>query len=184
MSSISSLLSANSMAADAATRETVSMVPSAGFITALYAESTPFLSAAAKLLLSANSKSRSPFEIPLNMSESMTPELPLAPLKTAEATVSAQSLTDSKFLSLSATQAAVIVRPMLVPVSPSGTGKTLRSFITSLFCSSLSLELSIIFLNSSALICFIKATSSGYILDSVYNHIVEIELYAFYIESR
>ena len=124
----SSWVSAAFCAASLALRITVKIVPSVGFITALYAASTPSLNALARSFAPAEVKPLKPFEKPLKISESITPELPLAPLKRAEAHFAEASstvqLSSSAAISLAA---AVIVILILVPVSPSGTGKTLSA---------------------------------------------------------
>ena len=117
------------VAASAARRETVRIVPSAGFMTALYAASTPSVRAAANPAASAVSIPFMRFEIPLKSRESITPEFPLAPLSIAEAVVFAASPTVCASLARRSFAAFPIVMPMFVPVSPSGTGKTLSSFI-------------------------------------------------------
>ncbi|CUP12572.1 Uncharacterised protein [Flavonifractor plautii] len=59
----------------------------------------------------------------------MTPELPRAPRSRAEALVAAASPTVWGCLLRSSAAAVPRVRLMLVPVSPSGTGKTFSSLI-------------------------------------------------------
>ena len=104
------------------------MVPSVGFITALYAAATPRDSAFAMSLASAVSLPSRPLEKPLNNSERMTPEFPLAPRSNAEAAFLETCSTVGSSLSVSSSRlAALIVIDMLVPVSPSGTGKTLSA---------------------------------------------------------
>ena len=68
--------------------------------------------------------------IPRNSSDRITPELPRAPRSIAPATQSAAAATESKLRLRSSAAALLMVRPMLVPVSPSGTGKTFRSLMT------------------------------------------------------
>ena len=120
---------AASTAAAAARRETVSMVPSAGFITALYAASTPSDSAPANSAAPAVSMPLRRRDMPRNSSDRITPELPRAPRSSADATQEAAASIASKLFFLSSAAALFMVRLMLVPVSPSGTGKTLRSLI-------------------------------------------------------
>jgi len=74
--------------------------------------------------------------IPRNSSDKMTPELPRAPRSSALAAQSATAPTVSVCLRPSSMAAEFIVRLMFVPVSPSGTGKTLSSLIFCLFSSS------------------------------------------------
>ena len=80
----------------------------------------------------------------------MTPELPLAPLSRAEETQSAAAAIVSKFFLRSSVAALFMVSPMLVPVSPSGTGKTFRSFIIWVFAARAASAQSIISLNAAA----------------------------------
>ena len=85
-------------------------------------------SAAASCVPSASTVSSRPFEKPRNRRERITPELPLAPRSMAEAAVFATLAVVS--LSASACMASLpapIVMDIFVPVSPSGTGKMLRS---------------------------------------------------------
>ena len=68
-------------------------------------------------------------ENPRNSKDRITPELPRAPRSRAEAVAPAAWPTVSQcFLRISAA-AAPMVRVMLVPVSPSGTGNTFRSLM-------------------------------------------------------
>ena len=64
----------------------------------------------------------------------MTPELPRAPRSRAPAVMEAAWPTEEAPPLRSSAAAVPMVRLMLVPVSPSGTGKTLRSLICC-FCS-------------------------------------------------
>ena len=114
-----------------AVRITVRIVPSVGFMTALYAEELPCSSAEAIAAPSASSRPLSPLEIPRNMSERITPELPLAPRSRPEATqlATAETLSLSS-LTLTSREALVMVMDIFVPVSPSGTGKTLSASIS------------------------------------------------------
>ena len=110
------------------------MVPSAGFITALYAASTPSDSAPANSAAPAVSMPLRRRDIPRNSSDRITPELPRAPRSSAEAVVSAAFASVGSLSFASSFIAAVMVIDMFVPVSPSGTGKTFSSLICS-FCS-------------------------------------------------
>ena len=65
----------------------------------------------------------------------MTPELPRAPMSAPWASFAAMTLADVSLLSAMPRIAACMVADMLEPVSPSGTGKTLRALIASR-CSS------------------------------------------------
>ena len=60
----------------------------------------------------------------------MTPELPRAPRSMALAAQSAAAVRVGKSRFLSSAAAAPMVSDMLVPVSPSGTGKTFSSLIS------------------------------------------------------
>ena len=73
--------------------------------------------------------SLSPWAKPRKISEVITPELPLAPRSIAEAVIPAASPAQVPSKSSSAATAALTVIDIFVPVSPSGTGKILRSFI-------------------------------------------------------
>ena len=79
-----------------ARRDTVSMVPSAGFMTALYAASTPSLSAPANSTAPAVSMPLRRFAMPRNSSDSITPELPRAPRSSPDETQSAALSMDVK----------------------------------------------------------------------------------------
>ena len=57
--------------------------------------------------------------------------MPRAPRSRAEAVMEAASDTDTGWFFFSSVAAVWIVRLMLVPVSPSGTGKTFRSLMAS-----------------------------------------------------
>ena len=121
-------ISAAEVPTSAPRRETVRIVPSVGFITALYADSTPIERAFTRAVPSASSIPSSPFEKPRNNNERITPEFPLAPLSIDDAAVLEISPTvaSSPALRSSATAAEMVI-DMFVPVSPSGTGKILRS---------------------------------------------------------
>ena len=74
--------------------------------------------------------------MPRNSKDKMTPELPRAPRSRAEAVIEAAcSIVSGVFFRSSAT-AAAIVMDILVPVSPSGTGKTFSALMSSLLFSS------------------------------------------------
>ena len=83
-----------------------------------------------------------PFEKPLKTRERITPEFPLAPLRSAEAIVLATAEhSTSSFISFSSARALPIVMDIFVPVSPSGTGNTLSSstdfFLFVMLCAAL-----------------------------------------------
>ena len=66
--------------------------------------------------------------MPLNSRESITPELPLAPLSMAAAALAATSPAPAVSGSFkSSSEAAPMVMDIFDPVSPSGTGKIFRS---------------------------------------------------------
>ena len=142
--------SAACAAASDARRDTVSMVPSAGFMTALYAASTPSLSAPANSTAPAVSMPLRRFAMPRNSSDSITPELPRAPRSSPDETQSAALSMDVKLRFLSSLAALLSVRHIFVPVSPSGTGKTFSSFICCIFAWSAASAHSIISLNAAA----------------------------------
>ena len=138
--------SSDSIAAASAaeTRETVRMVPSVGFMTALYAASTPPFSAAANSAPSQISQPLRVLEKPRNRSDKITPELPRAPRSMAEAILSAVLVSVSSPALRSSSAAAFRVMLILVPVSPSGTGKTFSSLICCLWFSTEAAALRII----------------------------------------
>ena len=68
---------------------------------------------------------------PRNSRERITPELPLAPRSRAEAVTEAACSTVAGLDLRSSVTAVPMVMDILVPVSPSGTGKT---FSSSTFC--------------------------------------------------
>ena len=109
-------------------RATVRIVPSVGFMTDLYAASTPSFSAAESSAASAVSFPERPFESPLKISERITPEFPRAPRSIADAAVFATSpAVAPSGVFLSSATAFFIVMDIFVPVSPSGTGNTFSS---------------------------------------------------------
>ena len=75
----------------------------------------------------------------------MTPELPLAPRRSAEAVISAALVSVTFSARRSSVLAAFSVMLMFVPVSPSGTGKTFSSLICCLWISMEAAALRIIF---------------------------------------
>ncbi len=114
---------AASPAASEAIRMTVKIVPSVGFITALYAASTPSENAFAIAFPSASSSPLNAFEKPLNIRERITPLFPRAPRKRAEAQrAEASPIVQSSARTAISLAAAPIVILIFVPVSPSGTG--------------------------------------------------------------
>ena len=103
------------------------MVPSVGLTTALYALSTPFLSASARSMTLAVFLSLRPSAIPAKSWDKMTPELPLAFISIPEAILDDVSPMELSFMSSKAPIPPSIVRLMFSPVSPSGIGNTFRS---------------------------------------------------------
>ena len=67
----------------------------------------------------------------------MTPELPRAPLSAPRAAAAATTETSALSTAESSLTALIMVRDMLVPVSPSGTGKTFSASTAALLCSSI-----------------------------------------------
>ncbi|OQA70780.1 MAG: hypothetical protein BWY35_02396 [Firmicutes bacterium ADurb.Bin248] len=120
-------------ASSAITRATVRIVPSLGFMTALYAVSAPERSA---LMSKAQSMSSAPSIAraqPRSIWLNMTPEFPRAPFRAPRAIAFAMSPTlIAGFCCISLT-AEVIVCDMFVPVSPSGTGNTFSASTLSRF---------------------------------------------------
>ena len=130
--------SANSLALTAPPLATVRMVPSLGFITALYAVSTAFSKAEASMGMVISSYSLTPLVKPRNNWDNITPELPLAPRKEPEEIALHKEVMSKSPISCKADTslaADIIVRVILVPVSPSGTGKTFNSLIHSFLLS-------------------------------------------------
>ena len=113
-----------------ASRATVRMVPSVGVMTDEYACSTPRRSALPKVTASAESTSSRPFAVPAKNWERMTPELPRAPksIPCEKVFITVARLSVSVFSN--ARIPLSMVRRILSPVSPSGTGNTL-SLLTS-----------------------------------------------------
>ena len=114
---------------------TVSMVPSFGFMTALYAVSVPLTMALARVVVSISVTDFISFVNPLKSCERITPELPLAPLKEPEEMAFASWSMVGFSNSATSLAAAMIVSVIFVPVSPSGTGNTFSSLIQSFLAS-------------------------------------------------
>ena len=113
---------------------TVRMVPSVGCPTARYASFVPERIALAISLESALSSPLKDFAIPRKNSDRMAPELPRAARRTFSATRPAASerVPGSTWIS----RTGFMVRLILMPVSPSGTGNTLRLLISVFWLSS------------------------------------------------
>ena len=119
---------ASCCACSPASLATVRMVPSVGFITALYAAVTPIDNAFAMSFASASCLPSKPLEKPRNSRERITPEFPLAPRSKAEAAFLATCSTVGSSRRVSSSRfAALMVIDIFVPVSPSGTGNTLSA---------------------------------------------------------
>ena len=120
----SSIFDAHSSAFSDTLLITVSIVPSTGSLTALYAVSFALESACATSTDKSFVFSPIPFKNPVITWESIVPEFPLAPIKTASSTVSIKSFIE--VFSLVFSSISVIIEfkviAMLLPVSPSGTG--------------------------------------------------------------
>ena len=127
--------SAISAAFTAASRATVRMVPSFGFITALYAVSTAFSIAAAITTASISLCPLVPLVKPRRSWERITPELPLAPRREPDEIALASVSISGSVRLLTSDAADIIVIVIFVPVSPSGTGNTFSSLIHSFFAS-------------------------------------------------
>ena len=154
-SSMSSVSSATSAALSDTPFATVRIVPSFGFITALYAVSVALCVA---LAMSSTVKLSSPdisFVNPLNSCERITPELPLAPLNEPVAIAFASVSISGTAIAPTSFAADIIVSVILVPVSPSGTGNTFKSLIHSFFASRFFAPARNIFCKSAASIVFV-----------------------------
>ncbi len=128
--------SASSLALSAAPFATVRIVPSLGFMTALYAVSTALSKASAHSATVTSLFSRAILQKPRKSWDMMTPEFPLAPRRDPEE-MALQIAFISAFSPRPVTSrtAETTVMVMLVPVSPSGTGNTFSSLIQALFAS-------------------------------------------------
>ena len=150
ISIMSSVCFAFSIAACADSLATVKIVPSTGFITALYAVSTPCEKACANSLAFTVSFPSIALEKPRKSWDRITPELPLAPIKRplAKSLLISSTRSDSDNDTRSAPE--VKDKFMFVPVSPSGTGKTFNEFTYSAFSCRRSCATSTIALKSLA----------------------------------
>ena len=118
------------------TRITVKIVPSFGFVTALYAIVAPSCIAFAKSFVVISFKFFVTEQKPLKICEVITPLFPRAP-RSAPFEKASESDARSLFIHLFTSPTAdFIVKNIFVPVSPSGTGNTFNESIYSLFCSS------------------------------------------------
>src|SRR3984957_15632109 len=134
---MSSVVAAAAAAAEAASRTTVRMVPSVGFMTARYATAEASVIARATPLASRWARWADPCAKPRRICERMTPLFPRAPMsEPCAAAASTESAASGIGASRASSTAERSVRYMFEPVSPSGTGKTLRSLISCWFASS------------------------------------------------
>ena len=147
-------------------RETVRTVPSAGFITALYAADTPSCIAAANWAASAVSCPFRLLDTPRNSRERITPEFPRAPRRRAEAVVLAAWATVSGSDAFSSVTAAAMVMDIFVPVSPSGTGNTFRSLMACFWAVMAAAPWRIIRLNSAPVICSVMSGPPYSVMES------------------
>src|SRR3984957_5127706 len=123
--------------AAAASRTTVRIVPSVGFMTARYATAAASLSAAATPCASIRERCATPWAKPRRICDRITPLLPRAPMSDpCAAAARTESTAEGAGASPASSTADRSVRYMFEPVSPSGTGKTLRSLISCWFASS------------------------------------------------
>ena len=137
------------------------MVPSFGFITALYAVSTARSMAAARARASRLSAFFTLFVNPLKSWERITPEFPLAPRRDPEEIAFARVSISNSSRELTSEAADMIVMVMFVPVSPSGTGKPFSSLIHSFFASKFLAPARNILASVFASMVFILTTSSS-----------------------
>ena len=139
----------------AITRITVKIVPSFGFVTALYAIFAPSCIAFANTFVVISLTFAVSEQKPLKIWEVITPLFPLAPFNAPfeKALLKASRLfvihCDTSFT------ADFIVKNIFVPVSPSGTGNTLSESTYFLFCSRRLAPATIIFRNVAPFIVFI-----------------------------
>ena len=133
----SSVVSASSAAFWEAPFATVRIVPSFGFITALYAVAVARSHALARIDVSISSCSRISFVNPRRSWERMTPEFPRAPLSDPDEIAFAMASIFGFSKAFTSFAADMIVSVIFVPVSPSGTGNTFSSLMISFFASRL-----------------------------------------------
>ena len=105
------------------------MVPSTGVFTARYAACCPSTTARLKTAVSSELAWPQTSQMPRTIWERMTPELPRAPMSEPLVTAAATDGMSVTSLCSSSSTTARTVSAMLVPVSPSGTGYTLRSLM-------------------------------------------------------
>src|SRR5215207_9784924 len=129
--------SAAATAPSAASRMTVRIVPSTGFVTAQYAVFVPCDRAYARSSPLKRRLPASPSDIPRKIWLVMTPELPRAPMRAPKLMAAAMRSAGWPATASASSSAALTVATMFVPVSPSGTGNTLRPLISSVWASRL-----------------------------------------------
>ena len=137
------------------------IVPSLGFITALYAVSVAFWKALASTGASITVTDLISLVNPLKSCERITPELPLAPLKEPPEIAFDKFSKLGEAILLTSLAAERIVIVILVPVSPSGTGNTFNSFIISFFASRLAAPAKKHFLSIAASMVLIATLKSS-----------------------
>ena len=115
----------------AASRHTVRMVPSTGFSSADSSRWKPRRIAPASSRARMRKRAPIPSSNPTRKWESIIPELPREPITAAWATARETSGRGASPSRCSASVMDFMVRAKLVPVSPSGTGKTLMRFSSS-----------------------------------------------------
>ena len=171
-SSMSSVCDAISAALSEIPLATVRIVPSFGFITALYAVSVALLVASASVSTVISVTPFISLVKPLKSCDKITPELPLAPLNEPDDIALERFSILGLAIELTSLAADIIVRVMLVPVSPSGTGKTLRSLIHSFLDSRFLAPARNIFCTSAASIVLVATI----ILHSAIKHYNNISI--------
>ena len=113
--------------------------------------------------------------------DKITPELPRAPLRVAKDIVSAIFVADADTISSSAFDIAAAVMDIFVPVSPSGTGKTFKSFTCCLLLYKL-FEPDIIISASNLPSINILMTISSFKKNGIlYTHRFDTDIYRFYL---
>ena len=160
---ISFVSSAICAALSAAPLATVKIVPSFGFITALYAVSTAFCTAWDKTGTVTSCSLPITFANPRKSWDKITPELPLAPRSEPEDIAFAIDTISGCSKALTSFAAARIVIDIFVPVSPSGTGNTFSSLIHSFLDSRFFAPFKNIFAKTAALIELISTSKSSLI---------------------
>ena len=157
--STSSVSAASSKALSAPARATVRIVPSFGCMTALYAVSTARCAASQRMSTLSSCSVLTTLVKPRKSWERITPELPRAPRRLPDEIALQRlriSISSMAFTSFAADRIVIVI---LVPVSPSGTGKTFSSLMCFLFASRFFAPARNIFESCAAsivFICFIR----------------------------